>query len=173
MKLDIKNFLKSSDSQMSIKGNLSEDHSNYDTSDLGLIFPIDFSGKLYNLGSEVLLDLIIDYKYNTCCDRCLKDLIKEETLDTKIYFSLDNSDYKDDAFIQYFELEDGEIFLDDVILSEIITRKPFKDLCSEDCKGLCPICGANLNENSCSCTDESKVDLRFEKLLGLFSDEEV
>ena len=38
-----------------------------------------------------------------------------------------------------------------IICEQIILQIPIKVLCSEECKGLCPQCGANLNTSSCNC----------------------
>jgi uncharacterized protein len=46
---------------------------------------------------------------------------------------------------------DETIDLTDGIREDIILRLPLKNLCSEDCKGLCPKCGKNLNEGACGC----------------------
>ncbi|EFI42605.1 DUF177 domain-containing protein [Peptoniphilus sp. oral taxon 386] len=174
MKLNIKDFLQSPDKKMEFSGKLEHQQSDYDISNLNLIFPIEYSGTIFDLESELLLDLSINYKYNTHCDRCLKPLVKEQVSNLKGYF-VKNSDmeYEDGADIQYFELCDGEIFLDDIIISQVITSMPFKNLCDEFCKGLCPKCGKDLNEGLCGCEKTKDVDLRFEKLMNLFNDEEV
>jgi uncharacterized protein len=44
--------------------------------------------------------------------------------------------------------------LEAIIREQIILMVPLKPLCQEACKGLCPTCGANLNQESCSCTTE-------------------
>lgn len=49
----------------------------------------------------------------------------------------------------------------------LFINEPFKVLCDEDCKGLCPSCGANLNQEQCSCGDESDIDPRMEALKKL------
>lgn len=41
--------------------------------------------------------------------------------------------------------------LEELILSDILLELPTKLLCKEDCKGLCPHCGCNLNHQSCDC----------------------
>jgi Predicted metal-binding, possibly nucleic acid-binding protein len=46
---------------------------------------------------------------------------------------------------------------------------PFAPLCSSDCKGLCPNCGTNLNEETCGCTNE-RIDPRFAALKDLFKE---
>ena len=45
---------------------------------------------------------------------------------------------------------------------------PMKNLCSEDCKGLCPKCGKNLNEGLCNCNEEN-IDPRWETIQKLKS----
>ncbi len=49
----------------------------------------------------------------------------------------------------------------------LFINEPTKVLCSEDCKGLCANCGANLNHETCSCDDEAPIDPRMEALKSL------
>lgn len=49
----------------------------------------------------------------------------------------------------------------------LFINEPFKVLCDEDCKGLCPNCGANLNHETCSCSAEAEIDPRLEALKKL------
>ncbi len=44
--------------------------------------------------------------------------------------------------------------LEDVVREQVLLAVPLKSLCRDDCKGLCPHCGKNLNEGQCSCTNE-------------------
>ncbi|NLA05033.1 MAG: DUF177 domain-containing protein, partial [Firmicutes bacterium] len=46
----------------------------------------------------------------------------------------------------------------------------YNPLCKPDCRGLCPGCGVDLNETTCSCEDESRIDLRWQKLKELRPD---
>lgn len=174
MKLDIKDFLQSPDYSMEFEGQLKEQNNHYDIDDLNLIMPIDYSGTVFNLGNEILLDLCVKYKYNTQCDRCLKPMVEivETNLEAHFFKNLEEV-FEDEASIEYFELEDSQIFLDDLIISQIITSIPFKSLCDENCKGICPKCGKNLNEESCNCDEELEIDPRLGKLMDLFNDEEV
>ncbi|MDO5041722.1 MAG: DUF177 domain-containing protein [Peptoniphilus sp.] len=174
MRLNLKNFINSDETVLKLKGELDSYQTDYDTADLGLIMPIKYDAVIYDMGKELMLDLNLEYKYNTQCDRCLKPIIKCEVSELKAYFRLDDElEYEDSADAQYFDLVNQEIELDDIIISQIITDRPFKNLCDEDCKGLCPKCGKNLNEGQCDCVDDSGIDLRFEKILDLFNDEEV
>ena len=47
---------------------------------------------------------------------------------------------------------DGDIIdIGDLVRDIIISAQPTKHLCKEDCKGLCSVCGANLNKTDCGC----------------------
>ena len=54
--------------------------------------------------------------------------------------------------------EDHTIDLSDAIADAVVMDTPFVVLCRPDCAGLCPTCGANLNEGSCSCADQREGD---------------
>jgi uncharacterized protein len=52
------------------------------------------------------------------------------------------------------------------IAEQILLAIPFKPLCKEDCRGLCPSCGAELNETECACS-KNQVNLKFTALQNL------
>ncbi len=66
-------------------------------------------------------------------------------------------------------LTEPEIDLDQVLLEQVALELPQRVLCSDDCRGLCPHCGVNLNLESCHCTTQS-VDPRFAVLAKLRGD---
>jgi uncharacterized protein len=70
---------------------------------------------------------------------------------------------KDDLRSSYYY--EGEIDLSSIIREQILLDIPYKPLCRVSCKGLCPICGEDLNRGSCSCKKEV-VDERFAPLKG-------
>lgn len=70
----------------------------------------------------------------------------------------------DETEIGYYE--DSGLLLEDVVREQVLLSLPPRTLCREDCKGLCPRCGQNLNLGSCSC-DSSTTDLRWNALRGL------
>jgi len=57
-----------------------------------------------------------------------------------------------EAEIGYYEGEG--LLLEDALREQVLLALPLKTVCREDCKGLCPHCGKNLNEIQCSCVDE-------------------
>jgi len=71
------------------------------------------------------------------CSRCLEDFIRDFSYGLNLLFSVK----KEDTFIDITEN----------LREEIILNHPFKVLCKSDCKGLCPLCGQNLNKGRCNC----------------------
>ena len=71
----------------------------------------------------------------------------------------------DETEIGYYE-ESG-LSLEDVVREQVLLSLPSRTLCKEDCKGLCPRCGQNLNLESCNCNPTS--DPRWNALAGLAS----
>ena len=63
--------------------------------------------------------------------------------------------------------ENDELNLEEYIWSQVVSSLPMKTLCSNDCKGLCPTCGVDLNTQSCDCMGNT-IDPRLEKLKELF-----
>ena len=64
--------------------------------------------------------------------------------------------------------QDGGLVLEDVVREQVFLSLPARSLCGEDCKGLCPRCGKNLNLESCAC-DTAPVDPRWSALSDLAS----
>ncbi|MFZ0663526.1 MAG: DUF177 domain-containing protein [Acidobacteriaceae bacterium] len=72
----------------------------------------------------------------------------------------------DEAEISYYQ-ESG-LLLEDVLREQVLLSLPTRTLCREDCKGLCPRCGCNLNSETCAC-DPAMVDPRWSALSDLAS----
>ncbi len=72
--------------------------------------------------------------------------------------SAENDDMDD-----YIVVDGDQLDLDELVLSDILLSLPTKILCNEDCKGLCPVCGKDLNIGNCECK-KKQVDPRLEKL---------
>lgn len=105
-----------------------------------------------------------------CC-RCLAqfDLPVEESF--KYTFTQDSHTLSEEKELTYEDLEfayykDDIIELDQIIAEQIILQVPIKPLCSDSCKGLCLICGGNLNKETCSHREE-KINNPFSVLKNL------
>ena len=96
------------------------------------------------------------------CDRCLKSFEKSVASGFELYFTAKLSD-SESLGIRYFNPNDPVIDLREEIHSALVLTLPIKTLCVPDCKGLCPVCGANRNDEDCGCVTEFH-DNRWEKL---------
>ncbi len=106
------------------------------------------------------------------CTRCLESY--QQTLDihfTEIY-SFSPSEDEEDDFKEQLLPPDGYINLEPLIREYALLDIPIRHVCSEDCKGLCPVCGANLNEEDCGHHRE-EIDPRMAKLQQLLDEEEM
>ena len=65
------------------------------------------------------------------------------------------------------ELDFSDLDLDILIFDEVVPKLPSRVLCKEDCKGLCPVCGTNLNEKECGC-DRTVADPRMAAIQDIF-----
>ena len=108
--------------------------------------PVSINGRVYNRAGVVYLEYSVDFTLNIICDRCLKELEREYHFDFDhiVVPSVSNSDNDD------YIVADGEsIEVNEIALTDMLLSLPTKVLCREDCKGLCMVCGCDLNEKQC------------------------
>jgi uncharacterized protein len=72
-----------------------------------------------------------------------------------------------DVEVIFPEKDGGDIVFDNYFRESFILALPLRSICTENCKGLCGKCGANLNTNNCSCSVEDNPDPRWEPLTKL------
>lgn len=114
------------------------------------------------------IELVANFNLNleADCARCAD--IFETTISFSVKCSvtdkLENEENDD-----YVLLVDGKLDIDELCRSSILLNLPSRFLCSEDCKGLCSKCGANLNTTSCGCVHK-EIDPRLLKLKELLKD---
>jgi uncharacterized protein len=91
------------------------------------------------------------------CARCLEPVVQNVTRDFELlYRPLGTDAGRDELSVTDAEAEigyyEGEgLLLEDVLREQVLLALPLKVTCREDCKGLCPHCGKNLNQEQCSC----------------------
>ena len=101
----------------------------------------------------------VELKCARCLDPVVRDLSGEIDL---LYRPLGtNADKKDDSSISEQESEIGYyqgdgVELADVLKEQVLLSVPIRELCSPDCKGLCPLCGQNRNLKDCHCRQEQQ-----------------
>lgn len=134
--------------------------------DSGISEPVEVSGAVENRAGIVTLSADVSFTHETACDRCLKALKAPFQKQFSHVLVQTLADEDDDEFV---EVQDMHFDLDALLREDILLALPSKTLCKADCKGLCPICGADLNETTCSC--KKPVDPRLAVLQQLLTDE--
>lgn len=111
--------------------------------------PVKVSANVRNCAGVVGLHVSAKAVYFTQCDRCCTPLCEKVDIafDNVLVKELENDGDSGDLI----KIENEKLDLDTLVSSNIILNLPMKHLCSESCKGLCPVCGKNLNEGSCGC----------------------
>ncbi len=129
--------------------------------------PIQVQGKVSNRGGALVLEGAAVTVLDLTCDRCCKAYQSEKSvpLDSLLATELEDEDNEDDIIL----LEGGAVDLDEVATTAFVLDMDTKNLCSEDCKGLCGRCGADLNLGPCRC--KADVDPRLAALAQLLDDE--
>jgi|AGTN01.2.fsa_nt_gi Predicted metal-binding, possibly nucleic acid-binding protein len=100
------------------------------------------------------------------CARCLKPLIYPVSLKFAEYFSRQPED-------GVYAFADEEIDLEQMLGDNVVLSLPMRFLCREDCRGLCPVCGRDLNQGACGCRPGVDETNPFYGLSKLYDDEEV
>ena len=97
------------------------------------------------------------------CDRCLSSYDKEVDTGLQVLFEIESEgswhlyDLENNiSDLDTVFLEEPVIDLDDVLRQQLYLALPMKNLCMEQCRGICFRCGANLNHAECGCADENK-----------------
>lgn len=142
----------------------SEMRSYSDHADVGAIvvggvelrFPsgVEWSADVTNTGGALLVAGTVSGLAQTDCVRCLEPAEMElhGEIEGYILISAEDEapeDMEDDEFDRLGD--DKSIDMAPLIQAALVLESPQVPLCSDDCAGLCPTCGANLNEGECSC----------------------
>lgn len=169
--MDISGFRVSDERVLKFKGSLEQNDSEYDTKNLDIQYPIQYKGTLIKLDEDMDLSIDISYDLHSDCSRCLKDVISHVNYGTS-FILLHSQDYifdEGELSEEVLYLKDDNLPIEDIVMSLVITSVPFKVICDENCQGLCPQCGQDLNEGKCNCNLEVN-DERFAVLKNLFND---
>lgn len=102
----------------------------------------------------------------TLCDRCAEDVEIELDSGFKIFETLSGKDHELGGSLLRKKADRIELNAAGVLWEQFVLALPVKPLCRPDCKGLCSICGANLNIRTCDCKKE-KIDPRLAVLRDL------
>jgi uncharacterized protein len=168
MRIELDNLAKSGEfAQIYRPGELA-----LNDAELRLIGPAEIRGRYRKSGEEVELQGHLSATVEANCARCLKPVefpfaaeLSERFVVAVSWRSEEQHELREeDLNLAVFN---GEVIeLDDLVREEILLAVPAQVLCREDCKGLCPICGADRNLSACDC-EARQIDSRWGALKDL------
>ena len=129
--------------------------------------PVVATGEVRNIAGMVLLTFTAETVLRSVCDRCMKTFDNPKTVSGQFMLAEEVQDEENDDIIL---LENDELDLGELAKTVFILEMDTKTLCSEDCKGLCPKCGADLNRGPCGCRPDT--DPRLAVLAQLLNKDE-
>ena len=124
--------------------------------------PVVVAGDVRNVAGMLLLTFEASTVLKSVCDRCLKPFDQPKTVRYETMLAEELEDEDSDEILL---LEDGAVDLGELARTVFILEMDTMTLCSEDCKGICPGCGVDLNQGTCVCKKD--VDPRLAVLAQL------
>ena len=116
--------------------------------------PLSWQVDVTNTGDALLVSGTVAGEAETECARCLDGFALPLAGEVEGYFLLDARDESpEDMDDDEFDVlpEDNVIDLEPLLNAALLLEFPLVPLCDDECKGLCPTCGANLNKGPCGC----------------------
>lgn len=134
----------------------------YSIDDESIVTPVKVFGSVFNKTGIVYLRVEARFDYSTVCARCAKSLLKHAKVPVN-HTLLSHADSDDND--EFIVLDGMRLNLDELVSEDIYLALPPRFLCNDDCKGLCPVCGVDLNVEKCLCTEPA--DPRWDALKEL------
>ncbi len=126
---------------------------------------VRFSGRAWDLSGFVRLTGTVSAQLSAPCARCLAPVNEGFEVEVDLPVATSPVESEEETVIA----EGEKIDLGLIATESILTAIPYRLLCREDCKGLCPKCGADLNTASCDC-DHKEIDPRLAGLADFFKE---
>lgn len=103
------------------------------------------------------------------CGRCLEDVVVpvEFDIDRNVDMNAEDMSMADEDVEEMSYIDGYHLDVDKLVYTEILINLPLNVFCSDNCKGLCFKCGANLNKGECGC-DREQLDPRMSVIQDIF-----
>ena len=110
------------------------------------------TGEVRNRAGALVLTAEAKTNLHLTCDRCMTPFVQEKVV---FYEALVADEVEDEENDDILLLDGDELDVGEAVTTAFILAMDTKHLCKEDCKGICPTCGVNLNEGTCKCKPEA------------------
>jgi uncharacterized protein len=164
MRLDLKNIIHVPEASKSFQFQMDLSEMEFYGKHL-ITRPVQVEGSVTNHAGALVLEGTASSLLDLVCDRCGKEYSREKVVELDCLLAAELEDEEHD---EIYLLDGNEVDLDEVAGTAFILAMDTKNLCSDNCKGLCAKCGADLNNGPCGCRPE--VDPRLAALAQLLDD---
>ncbi len=142
--------------------------------EFSLLVPPLVAGRVTNIAQEMRVQGNLRATMAAECDRCLEPVTLPLVKEFDLYYlpTVAHADKSGETELLERDLDfsfyqNERIELDELVLEQLELSLPIRILCQEECKGLCPQCGTDLNIESCDCPPP--IDVRWQALAELKS----
>ena len=129
---------------------------------------IAVSGEFFGAGERVSVRGQVVSTVTSRCAKCLEPVTLELRAEMDALFARQIDPEDPDLY----SFEGSKADLTDAVRDALLLELPYRFLCSEDCKGLCPTCGVNLNLGACTCQEGGNVTNPFSALKAIVQNNE-
>lgn len=116
--------------------------------------PAEFIGQATNTGRRIVVSGSARARATAQCDRCLGEFTMELAVPIEeSYYRVDEAPADPDEDERTYR-DDDLIDISPAVEQAFVLMLPIRIVCREDCRGLCPECGHDLNQGECSCSTD-------------------
>lgn len=143
--------------EVQLREEVPPDHPMWTDSGVELSAPLGVDLTAQSVGEGVLVRGSLRGALRMACRRCLAPV--EQAVETDVYLLFmaptGEEGEEEDGEVYPLPARGDELDLTDAVREQTLLAVPQYALCQEECRGLCPSCGANLNEGACECVPEA------------------
>ena len=161
MLIDLSDIIKDYGGRLQLSESFQMQNTHFLGEDFTFNEPFLLEGVILNNTKSLELNANVTGKAEVHCARCQKPMIIDVSFPVSEVLVREDAEFADDEDVLVYSGNSVELM--EAITNSFLMNVSGKYLCSEDCKGLCPHCGTNLNDESCDC-DKDIIDPRWEKL---------
>jgi uncharacterized protein len=171
-RLDVRPFLENVGGGAHVSDVLEFEHLVVGSETFLLREPAGFDVTVSNAGEGIVAIGSITAPVKATCSRCLCEFDTDIVAEVEGFWLRPGDEEPEDTEISGVVDSEGAIDLAPALIAALVVEAPFAPLHDEDCAGLCPGCGADLNSEACNCTEATDATHPFAALEGLLGTEE-
>ena len=138
--------------EVALREEVPQDHPMWSGTGLELVRPLQVDLTAREVGDGVLVRGALRTAVRLSCRRCLEPVEEEIDAHVDLLFAPPLEGEEEGADGEVYPLPRGDTLdLTDAVREHVVLETPALALCREDCRGLCPTCGADLNQGDCDC----------------------